>query len=226
MLKEQMIAKGEKYIDLIYNDPFIQGLISGQLDPKAVCHYLQADYAYLNKFADIYALCLAKSDNVTDKRFFINQLSMILSDELEGKEGPHQVLAAYTGKPYSSIVADSKWYPSADHYIKHMHYNIHEHGIAGALSAMGPCPWIYHEVAKKINAENDLADNHPFKKWIDFYAEDSTEELMDNFFRMIDYYSQNISQEDKTIFVDNFVKSCQHERRFFQMAVTQEDWED
>ncbi|WP_436809892.1 thiaminase II [Streptococcus dysgalactiae subsp. dysgalactiae] len=225
MLKARMIEKGHKYIDLIYHDDFIQGIISGELDSKVICHYLQADSVYLNKFADVYALCLAKATTVEDKRFFLDQIDFILNQEL-GEDGPHHILAAYTGKSYADIISESQWYPSADHYIKHMYYNIHEYGISGALSAMGPCPWIYHEVAKKIQKNHDLPNDHPFLKWVNFYADEFIQDLMEHYFRMIDTYAQNISNKQADLFVDNFVKSCQHERNFFQMAIIQEKWED
>ncbi|MBW1569995.1 thiaminase II, partial [Streptococcus sp. SPC0] len=90
MLKDKMIAKGAKYIQSIYQDPFIQGIIKGRLDHDVICHYLQADNIYLGKFADIYALCLAKSDNLRDKQFFLEQIDFTLNRELADGEGPHQ----------------------------------------------------------------------------------------------------------------------------------------
>lgn len=116
-----MIAKGTKYIQSIYQDPFIQGIVKGRLDHDVICHYLQADNIYLGKFADIYALCLAKSDNLRDKQFFLEQIDFTLNRELADGEGPHQALAAYTNRSYQDIIEKAVWYPSADHYIKHMY---------------------------------------------------------------------------------------------------------
>lgn len=226
MLREKMIAGGQKYIDIIYDDPFIQGIIAGNLDFEAVCHYLKADHIYLKQFADIYALCLAKAKSREEKQFFLGQIDFLINKELEGIEGPHQCLARYTGIPYSEIIQDGEWYPSADHYIKHMFYAIHEQGIAGALSAMAPCPWLYHEIAKKIKANHQIGDQHPFRNWIDFYEDRSSDGIMDFFFDLIEKYSLAMDNLEKAALIDNFMKSCQHERRFFQMAVDQEKWED
>lgn len=183
MLKDKMIAKGAKYIQSIYQDPFIQGIIKGRLDHDVICHYLQADNIYLGKFADIYALCLAKSDNLRDKQFFLEQIDFTLNRELADGEGPHQALAAYTNRSYQDIIEKGVWYPSADHYIKHMYFHFYENGIAGALAAMSPCPWIYHQLAKKIIEENQFLNGNPFNNWITFYANDTVEELMENYFR-------------------------------------------
>ena len=63
------------------------------------------------------------------------------------------------------IIRNNKgeWYPSADHYIKHMYYNAFAFGMAEALSAMAPCPWIYKMVARKILANHNLAERSSFK---------------------------------------------------------------
>lgn len=169
---------------------------------------------------------MAKSDNLRDKQFFLEQIDFTLNRELADGEGPHQALAAYTNRPYQDIIEKSVWYPSADHYIKHMYFHFYENGIAGALAAMSPCPWIYHQLTKKIIEENQFLNGNPFNNWITFYANDTVEELMENYFRMMDYYAQNLSKEKQADLVDAFVKSCQHERRFFQMAINQEKWED
>lgn len=120
MLKEVMLEKANKYIDIIYHNLFIQGIVETNIDPKAICHYLQEDYAYLDKFLDKYALCLTKANSKDDKRFFINQISAILDYEMGEAEEPHQTLAKYTGQSYQSIISGSQWCPSFDHYIKHM----------------------------------------------------------------------------------------------------------
>lgn len=40
MLKEVMLEKANKYIDIIYHKLFIQGIVETNIDPKAICHYL------------------------------------------------------------------------------------------------------------------------------------------------------------------------------------------
>ncbi|PNY20113.1 hypothetical protein [Streptococcus parauberis] len=40
MLKEVMLEKANKYIDIIYHNLFIQGIVETNIDLKAICHYL------------------------------------------------------------------------------------------------------------------------------------------------------------------------------------------
>lgn len=221
-LSQEMKEASMKYIGLIYNDPFIQEMIAGTLSKEAIRHYLEADSRYLNGFANIYALLLAKVDDKKEKQFFLEQIDFVLNQEVDA----HITLANYLGEPYQDIIKNGKWYPAADHYIKHMYYNINICGIADTLSAMAPCPWVYRFVAKMINEHNDISENNPFKDWIDFYDNVWIDDLMVVYDAMIDKYSENYSTQQRERMIVNFVQSCQHERAFFNMAYTLQKWEN
>ena len=149
LITEIMEEKALPIVDKIYNDGFIQGLIRADLSKEAVEHYLKADALYLENFSDIYAMLLAKSNDKAEKNFFLNQINFVLNEEIAA----HKNLADYVGRDYQEIIKGGEWYPSADHYIKHMYYNVFAFGMAEALSAMAPCPWIYQMVARKILAK-------------------------------------------------------------------------
>lgn len=67
------------------------------------------------------------------------------------------------GRDYEEIIADRAWYPSADHYIKHMYYQLNRDNLVYILAAMLPCPWIYQQVAKRVLASGKISDDNPFK---------------------------------------------------------------
>ena len=106
-------------VDKIYNDGFIQGLINADLSYEAVEHYLKADALYLENFSDIYAILLAKSNDKDEKNFFLDQINFVLNQEIAA----HKNLADYVGRDYQEIIKGGEWYPSADHYIKHMQWH-------------------------------------------------------------------------------------------------------
>ncbi|AME09072.1 thiaminase II [Gemella sp. oral taxon 928] len=216
-----MEEKALPIIDKIYYDGFIQGLIHADLSEEAVVHYLKADALYLANFSDIYALLLAKSDNKDEKNFFLSQINFVLNEEIAA----HKNLADYIGRDYNEIIKGGEWYPSADHYIKHMYYNAYAFGMAETLSAMAPCPWIYAKIAEKILAENKLADDHPLKFWVEFYAGDLAKDCLHWYYRIINRLAEHMSIADRKRLIKNFLESCKHERKFFNMAYTQECWE-
>ena len=219
-ITDMMIKKGEPFIELIYKDDFIQKMISGDLDKEAVAHYLKADSVYLAKFSDIYAILIAKVKDTNQKKFFLSQIDFILNQEVSA----HYILEEYVGNDYHDIIKNADWYPSSDHYIKHMFYQIHQESIAHILAAMGPCPWIYKQVAQKILNQENISDNNPFKKWIAFYGSDAMDSCIDYYFDIINAYAEKMTEVEQKQLVRVFLESCQHERQFFQMSVDQEDW--
>lgn len=220
MITDIMTEKGEYFVELIYNDNFIQGMINGTLDKEAVEHYLRADSIYLKNFADIYALLITQTDKLEEKNFFLEQIDFILNKEVEA----HYVLANYVGKDYKEIVAAGDWYPTSDHYIKHMYYNVLKNGYADAIAAMAPCPWIYKRVAEEILKRNTISDDNPFKGWIEFYAGDLCDYCLKYFFDIVNNHAENATEAQKKRLIKNFLESCEHEKNFFNMSYVKERW--
>ena len=221
LFTDLMKQKGEFFVKLIYDGDFIQGIANGNLAKSAVEHYLRADHNYLNNFSDIYALLITKTTDVNVKKFFLSQIEFIVSKE---ELVAHHCLARYTGRDYSDIVAEAGWYPSADHYIKHMYYNAYKYGLAETVSAMSPCPWIYKRVAEEILKHNAITNNNPFKQWIEFYAGSLCDDCLNIYDKIINDFTETATEEEKNRIMKNFIESCEHEKKFFEMAVKGERW--
>lgn len=222
MFSEKLMTESEQMIESIYSDPFIQGMIQGDLDKAAVKHYLKADALYLKEFSNLYAMLISKSKDMDTAKQFYSMLDLLMNGEGEA----HLSLAAYTGEDYEAIIKDGEWYPSADHYIKHMYFNAYakEH-IAFTISAMAPCPYVYKRVAEMALERNNMSDNHPFKAWFKFYGENDSEAL-DFMYGILNHAAAHLNAEDILQIKNNFMESVEHERRFFNMAFTKEKWKE
>lgn len=216
----EMKERSLVFIDKISKDDFIQDMVNGTLSEKAICHYLKADAIYLEKFADIYALLFAKIPDKASKNFFLGQIDFIFNHEV----GAHHILAKAAGKEYHDIIANKAWYPSSDHYIKHMYYQLNQDNPAYILAAMLPCPWIYQQVAQKVLESGKVSDENPFKAWFDFYAKDEATACLPTYFELLKTYSSQLPKDKEKEIIRVFLESCQHERQFFQMAYDQEEW--
>lgn len=220
MLTKQLIHEVEPIIEEIYKDDFIQGLIKGDIDKDSIIHYLQADSLYLDEFANLYAMLIAKADSRETVKYLLGQMSFLLDGESEA----HDTLATAVGLPYEEIIADGEWYPSADHYIKHMYYNVYaKENIAFTFSAMAPCPYVYKRIAQMAMERNTFEAGHPYKGWFEFYDNDM-DDTVDVMFDIIDQESEGMSQKDIDGIRKNFIESTEHEKRFFNMAATKERW--
>ncbi|TDM01091.1 thiaminase II [Macrococcus hajekii] len=219
MFTDELQREAAPIIDAIYEDDFIQGIIKGNIDKEAIRHYLKADHLYLNEFAKIYSLLIAKLNNKEDIRFLLDQIDFVINGEVSA----HYTMADYVGEDYEAIIAGGEWYPSSDHYIKHMYYNAYKYDDASyTICAMAPCPYVYQQLALKIQANHDLTDN-PLKEWVDFYAVNMSE-LMNRLNNWVNRFAETTTEENRDILRRNFLESCIHEKRFFDMAYRQEEW--
>ena len=191
------------------------------MSKEAVSHYLKADHIYLNNFSDIYAVLISKTTETKLKKFFMSQINFIIEKEVIGAHG---FFANYVGKDYLDIIKDGEMYPSADHYIKHIYYNLYKYGLVETLSAMLACPWIYKKFAEKILKNHKLDDKNPFKEWVEFYNGSLCDECIENYTYAIEKYSKNYNQEEKNRVIKIFLESCEHEKNFFDMSYKQEKW--
>ncbi len=213
--------EAQPIIDAIYNDSFIQSLLKGNASSSSIKHYLRADARYLNEFAKIYALLIPKVNTKEEIQYLTEQIQFASSGEVKA----HHILSDYVGEDYNDIISTGEWYPTADHYIKHMYYNAYAFdNIAYTLSAMAPCPYVYQQIGKRAIIEGDVAEENPLKAWFDFYATEM-DELMNHIDQWLNQYAEKFNQQNQDILKRNFLQSTVHERNFFEMAFSKEEWE-
>lgn len=218
---QELYLAAKPIINDIYEDDFIQKMLSGDIESDALRHYLKADAAYLKEFTNLYALLIPKMNNMHDVKFLVEQIDFMV----EGEVLAHDILAQIIGEPYEEIIKTKVWPPSGDHYIKHMYFQAfsRENAIY-TIAAMAPCPYIYAEIAKR--AQNDISLNREkdTAKWFDFYSTEM-DDVINVFEALMNKLAESMSAEELKQVKHVFLESCIHERRFFNMAKTIEKWE-
>lgn len=217
---QELYLAAKPIINDIYEDDFIQKMLSGDIEADALRHYLKADAAYLKEFTNLYALLIPKMNNMNDVKFLVEQIDFMV----EGEVLAHDILAQIIGEPYEEIIKTKVWPPSGDHYIKHMYFQAfsRENAIY-TIAAMAPCPYIYAEIAKR--AQNDISLNREkdTAKWFDFYSTEM-DDVINVFEAFMNKLAESMSAEELKQVKHVFLESCIHERRFFNMAKTIEKW--
>lgn len=218
LFSEQLKQESQPIIDEIYKDPFVQGMLHGDLSVDALKFYLRADASYLKEFANIYALLIPKMKQLSDVQFLVEQIQFIVNGEVEA----HEILADYVGEAYEDIVQEKVWPPSGDHYIKHMYYNAYaKENAAYTIAAMAPCPYVYQIIAQRAMKDKDLNKNSPLAKWFEFYNTEMNE-LVVIFDALMNQLTEQCSDSEKNDIKQCFLQSTIHERRFFNMAFNEE----
>ena len=217
---QELKFASQSIIDDIYQDGFIQDMLAGTLSEAAAKFYLRADASYLKEFANIYALLIPKMEKLEDVQFLVEQIQFIVEGEVEA----HEIIADFVGENYNDIVQEKVWPPSGDHYIKHMYYNAYtKENAAHTIAAMAPCPYVYQVIAQQALKDSNLNNASVLAKWFEFYSTEM-DELVNIFDQLIDKLTVNCSDEELNLIKDAYLQSTIHERRFFNMAYVQEEW--
>ena len=217
---DEIKQASQPIIDEIYQDGFIQDLLKGTISKEAIRQYLRADASYLKEFMNIYALLIPKVTDIESIKFLVEQIEFLTEGEVEA----HEILADYINEAYEEIIKEKVWPPSGDHYIKHMYYHAYTHeNAAYAIAAMAPCPYVYEVIALRAIEDPELNKATNLSKWFEFYSTEMRE-LINVFDQLLDQLTENSSDVEKQQIKESFLQSTIHERHFFNMAYTNEQW--
>lgn len=217
---QQQRERCEGLFQTFYHHPFLRSLADGSAGRESVLHYVGQDHAYLTAFARGYGMGIALSPDRDWIAWFRDQVSFLLEDETH----PHHVLCEAFGVSYQDVQVD-RMAPTAQAYINHMMLAGHD-GLPVLMAALAPCPWTYIWAAQRQLAEDPIGEDNPFRGWWDFYAGPESGQILADFTQRLDALAEQAGPAERARMARAFEDSCHLEIRFWQMAWTQETWED
>lgn len=217
---EELRSKAEPVFEAIFDHPFVRGIAEGDLSHERLAHYVRQDFQYLTVFCQVYGLAISKSTDREDIAFFNEQIGFILDSE----NHPHLNLARVSGYPMEKLERTDELAPTARNYTRHMLYAAHSGTLGELLSALYPCPLSYWEIGLKLKEEVKRDDSHPFRPWIEFYADPVVGEICGEFSRRIDALAKDTGEAEKARMEENFLASSRMEYMFWDMAYNLEEW--
>src|SRR5699024_5750633 len=116
--------------------------------------------------------------------------------------------------------------PTVDHYINHMLRVSYQGTLGEIIAVLLPCAWTYWEIGERLVDEVQPGLNHPFYEWISFYQSDAFALVTQQFSRQLDEWAHHAGNREKQDMMDAFLTSCQLELAFWEMAYTNEGWEN
>ncbi|MFH4355234.1 MAG: hypothetical protein WDW20_00520 [Neisseriaceae bacterium] len=213
---EQLKQEAAPIIDCIYEDPFIQGLLTLNIEKESIVHYLNADSKFLSELAAVYSFLLSKAPTEMKKQFLKDQLKIILA----GEEEAHHVLRNFAIQtPYDK---KNLFYPAVDYYLKHIYLAVQDH-ISYAIAAMLPCAYVYRNISVRALESYNWPKDHPLKPWFEFYSS-GFEEPITFMETWIEETAANSNIAVKHKLENYFLQSVFLERNFFQKAWVKETW--
>lgn len=197
-----------------YNEhPFVKGIEDGTLDREKFRYYIIQDYLYLEEYAKVFAIGVAKAKSIETAQLFSKYIE-VMNGELDihnGYMGLFQVCEEEIRKTTRSL--DNLSYTS---YMIRVAY---EEGEAEILAAILSCAYSYEVIAKNIVKNNPISVNDAFYgTWIKGYASNEYEVENIILLHTLNRLTQNYTEEQVQHLVDIFVACSRYEMAFWEMS--------
>lgn len=191
MKTTERLLLAAKDIWAAYNEhPFVLGLQDGTLDQEKFRYYIIQDYLYLEEYAKVFALGLAKANSPETMRLFSKYVTLLTESEMDIHRG-------YMGK-FAVSREELEATPRALDNLSYTSYMLrvaYEESEAEILAAILSCAYSYEVIAHTILMRNPAAADHPFYgEWIKGYSDPHYSEanilLLETTDRITEHYTE------------------------------------
>lgn len=197
-----------------YNEhPFVKGIEDGTLDKEKFRYYIIQDYLYLEEYAKVFAIGVAKAKCIETAQLFSKYIA-VMNGELDIHNG-------YMGLFKVSEEEMKKTARSLDNlsYTSYMIRVAYEEGEAEILAAILSCAYSYEVIAKNMVKNNPSSiDDEFYGTWIKGYASKEYKEGNTILIDTLDRLTQNYTKEQVQHLVDIFVACSRYELAFWEMS--------
>lgn len=197
-----------------YNEhPFVKGIEQGTLDREKFRFYLIQDYLYLEEYAKVFAIGIAKSRSSETSAVFTKYLTAI-NKELDIHGGYFERLGI-TDREVSGTRR------SLDNlsYTSYMLRVAYEDGEVGILTAILSCACSYEMIAKRMIANRPSCVDDPFYgDWIRGYSSRDYSDENIVLTGIIDRLTEDVSAEELSHLIDVFTNCSRYEMMFWEMS--------
>lgn len=211
---ERLLAAAQD-IWAAYNEhPFVLGIQDGTLDQEKFRYYIIQDFLYLEEYAKVFALGIAKAKSPETIALFSKYVTLLTEGEMDIHRG-------YMGK-FAVSREELEATPRALDNLSYTSYMLrvaYEEGEAEILAAILSCAYSYEVIARKIVKCDPAALDHPFYgDWVKGYADPHYSEANVLLLEMTDRLTQNYTERQLRHLVDIFVACSRYELAFWELA--------
>ena len=211
---ERLLAAA-KDIWAAYNEhPFVLGIQNGTLAREKFKYYIVQDYLYLEEYAKVFAIGIAKAKSLDTMRLFSRQVNFLTEGEMDIHRG---YMGAFTVSQ-EELAATPRALDNLS-YTSYMLRVAYEEGEAEILAAILSCAYSYEIIARKIVKNNPAALDHPFYgDWVKGYADPHYSEANVLLLNMTNQLTQHYTEPQLQHLTDIFLACSRYELAFWEMA--------
>lgn len=209
----------ERLRQAIVDLPFNVELAAGSLAPQRFQFYLAQDARYLVAFARALAVAAARADSGADVAFFAGAAreAVVVERALhESYFGRYGLTEADLGAVETS--------PTCLAYTSFLLATAQAGSYPELVAALLPCFWLYEHVGTEIVAGLDPAAEHPYRAWIDTYADPEYAESVATCRAITDAAAARADERTRAAMLAAFTRAAEYEWLFWDSAYRQETW--
>ena len=197
----------------IQDHPFLRELQEGVLPIEKFRYYIIQDFHYMAGFGRTVANALSKARD--------DELSLRLLPRVSTPvERPFHVKLFDLLEIDEGEASKARQSPTNLSYTNHLEVSASMGGVAGAASALLPCPWTYHELGAYIRRPE-----HPiYDAWFESYASGLLETSTREWRRFVDEFAERGGADAREMMRSAFMTSIRFEHEFWSMAYEMESW--
>ncbi|WP_374764378.1 thiaminase II [Yunchengibacter salinarum] len=197
--------------------PFNRELADGTLPQATFQHYMLQDSLYLESYSRVLSILSARAPEVDMMLEFADAAKIALVVERELHNGFFEKFGLN-----AETVAAARPTPTTHTYCNYLLAKAYGSPFAEAVAAILPCFWVYREVGLDIHEK--AASEHPYRAWIDTYADTSFSDAVDRMIAITDRVAAATTQEGQTAMSDAFLTCTRFEYMFWDAAWRRETW--
>ena len=199
--------------------PFNAELAAGTLSPQRFQFYLVQDARYLVGFARALAVAAAKAGTTGDVAFFAGAAQESIVVERSLHDGYFERFGM--SEADQSAVETS---PTCLAYTSFLLATAQTAGYAELVAALLPCFWVYQHVGTEILASLAPGADHPYRAWIDTYADDEFAESVRTCRYAVDMAANDADEGTRERMLAAFTRATEYEWLFWDSAYRRETW--
>lgn len=199
--------------------PFNSALTDGSLDRERFAFYIVQDSRYLVGFAQALAAAATRAQSPADAAFLAGSAQGALVEERRLHAGYVEEFGLD-----ESDLAGVPTSPSCLAYTSFLRASALTEPYPVLLAAILPCFWVYQHVGSEILAAVDDIAAHPYRRWIETYADDEFAEAVLGARELTDRAAAESDEPVRERMLAAFSRASEYEWLFWNSAWVREEW--
>ena len=211
---DRLLASAKPIWDRYNEHPFVKGIEDGTLDKEKFRYYILQDYLYLEEYAKVFALGVAKAESLEMIRLFAGYINVLTDGEMD----IHRGYMGELGITQEELDATPRALDNLS-YTSYMLRVAYEETQVEILAAILSCAYSYEMIAKRIVENNPASVDHPFYgEWVKGYSSDEYAKENATLMAHLNRLTENYSEKQVQHLIDIFVACSRYEEKFWDFS--------